>query len=102
MKKEYTTGQRLIFGGIKSVEVLIALNEPNGNGFYMSILSKKVNITKSYLTKLIFLFKKNGWIISYIPKDNLRMKKISLTEKGKELARNLFEVYHLLDENIKN
>jgi len=100
-KQKYSVGRKLIFQGIKPTEVLLALNEPNGNGFYITLITRKVDITRSHLNKIINLFKRNGWVRLYTPSDNFRIKRVSLTKKGKELARRLFEVYHLLDGDIE-
>ncbi len=94
IKKETHSKIYTAFVREKPVELLIFLNNAKGP-VYSSILAKNADCTYSHVVKVLKEMEKNGLVIF---NKKGRLKLLSLTNKGKELAEAFEKVRNLLNK----
>ena len=86
-------GLEEFFLNVKPVKILIVLNDPNTES-YASAISKKTDCTYSHTVRIIQRLEEASLVESTMKG---RKKELELTEEGRELAKALSEVVHLME-----
>jgi len=80
------------FLNVKPVKILIVLNDPNTDS-YASEISKKTDCTYSHTVRIIQKMEGFNLVDS---KMKGRKKELELTDKGREIAKSLSDVMHVI------
>ncbi len=92
-----TESEKTIYGSLlreKPCEMLIQLNKMKGET-YASILAKKVDCTYSHVVKILKEMENGGLIVF---NKHGRIKLLSLTKKGKDIANHLQTIKEIINK----
>lgn len=82
---------------IKAVRLLIAISDNDGS--YVTLIAKKLDLTYSHAVKTIYKFEELGFVTTA---KKGRIKRVYITEDGKEIAERFKTVIKKLEKLIKN
>lgn len=93
--------------GLKASEVRLLIcvkksTDRNENGIKVSEISKGLEVTSPTVTQMINSLIDSGYVIRSTDSNDRRMTKITLTEKGDELAQKAIEGYYNLFSGMFN